>query len=396
MASVMHRKPVGSAGRQPGGAGASFNMQTPKPPPSQYNQERLNSHSRARTNSSGVMPNLGSSNSPPLPSSTSPAYSMTSHHQQAAYQPQAMYPGQQQQHSRRTLSNATSSTSSSNTNLNRIPTNSAYSTNAPRRSTSSRSTSSVPPTSYVALMRKQKATVWCDRAQHEDPRILVAQRQARQRAAAEVAGGHNYAAQSRTSTSSSGVVGGVRSKIRHHGAPKASAYNAGLTPGGAGVPMRLSASEVDDGNNSDEDVHSGRHHTRNGSGRSSLGSGRNRHAPHRSSGMNNAYSNGNTPPGASPVDSIGEEETPMPREDGTGRGGYDYFDQAGGSGSSGEKEERLDVVGGLPNTGKLSAEEQIQRQKNAAEDLRRRGSVDERTMTMSGPRLFVANPDLSD
>jgi hypothetical protein len=30
------------------------------------------------------------------------------------------------------------------------------------------------------------------------------------------------------------------------------------------------------------------------------------------------------------------------------------------------------------------------------DELRRRGSVDERNMTMTGVRLFVANPDLSD
>jgi hypothetical protein len=31
-----------------------------------------------------------------------------------------------------------------------------------------------------------------------------------------------------------------------------------------------------------------------------------------------------------------------------------------------------------------------------ADELRRRGSVDERTTTMTNVRLFVANPDLSD
>jgi len=34
--------------------------------------------------------------------------------------------------------------------------------------------------------------------------------------------------------------------------------------------------------------------------------------------------------------------------------------------------------------------------RDSADDLRRRGSVDDRTTTMSGVRLFVANPDLSD
>jgi len=43
------------------------------------------------------------------------------------------------------------------------------------------------------MMRKQKATVWCDRAQYEDPRMLAAQRQAKARAAQEVAGGSHHA-----------------------------------------------------------------------------------------------------------------------------------------------------------------------------------------------------------
>ncbi|KXS99044.1 hypothetical protein AC578_6944 [Pseudocercospora eumusae] len=350
-----------------------------RPAPAQYNNvngmNNQYNHTRARTNSSTA---LGLQNdSGQRQPSISPAYSMT--------QSQSQYP--QPGQTRRTLSNATgSSTSSQNSNLQRAPTNM---TNGVRRSTSSRSQSSLSPTSYVALMRKQKATVWCDRAQHEDPRILAAQRQAKMRAAAEVAGGHNYTSTARTSTSSSGVVGGVRSKIRHHGAPKASAYNATLKPG-AGVPMRLSASEVDDGNNSDDDT-GARYHVRTGSGRSSLGSGRRGHSFHASA-LNNSYSNGNTPPGVSPVDSMGdpiEEETPMPRNDGADP---DYFGKPSGGSS---EEEQFGQVGGLPSR-KITVEEQIQQQKSNADDLRRRGSVDERTMTMSGPRLFVANPDLSD
>jgi hypothetical protein len=111
--------------------------------------------------------------------------------------------------------------------------------------------------------------------------------------------------------------------------------------------------------------------------------------------MASSARNGNTPPGASPVDSIGEEQTPMPRENSIS--GEDYFVATAGSGASSvEQEESFGDIGGLPNTGKLPAEERIKRQQNAADDLKRRGSVDERTMTMSGPRLFVANPDLSD
>lgn len=61
---------------------------------------------------------------------------------------------------RRTLSNATTSTSSTGNGPARA---NSTSSSQLQRSTSSRSGSS--PNSYVALMRKQKATVWCDRAQ---------------------------------------------------------------------------------------------------------------------------------------------------------------------------------------------------------------------------------------
>lgn len=286
---------------------------------------------------------------------------------------------------RRTLSNATSSTSSSatNTGLQRAPTNSS---NGPRRSTSSRSNSSVSPTSYVALMRKQKATVWCDRAQSEDPRILAAQRAAKMRAAMEVAGGSH-----RVSTSSSQQQGsvGIRSKIRHHGAPKAAAYT-GTYISSAGVPMRLSASEVDDGNDSDEeDSRYMNYHRRNGSGRSSLGSRNNSYLNSRPSGL----SNGSTPPsgnGHSPIQGIHEEETPMPSQ----LQANDYFAASGSqdAGTPGsEDEKKFGGLGGLPQR-ELTTEEQMKRN----DDLRRRGSVDDRTMTLSTGRLFVANPDLSD
>jgi hypothetical protein len=209
-------------------------------------------------------------------------------------------------------SNAASFTSASNIhnpnlalNNQRTSTMSGYSTVSDvRRSTSSRSnSSSASPSSYVALMRKQKATVWCDRAQLEDPRILAAQRQAKMRAVAEVAGGNNHA-HARVSSSSAGMVGGVRSKIRHHGAPKASAYSGANLAGAVGVPMRLSASEVDENDSDDDQSSTGhRYHSRTGSGRSSLGSGRKN--TFSNSQLHHTYSHGGTPPQGlqSPVDS---------------------------------------------------------------------------------------------
>lgn len=334
--------------------------------------------------------------------------------------------------SRRTLSNATSSTSASYNvpSVNRPNSGgpSSYSSSI-RRSTSSRSGASQgPPSSYVALLRKQKATVWCDRAQHEDPRLLAQQRAAKVRAQAEMVGGAKPASTAGKSNNSSGggITGGVRSKIRHHGAVKASAYSGGLgAPGnlsGAGVPMRLSASEVDDEQNSDngEDALDRRYHQRNGSGRSSLGSHHRSHSgyfsvngvtPNPTAAMvirtRSNNSNGSTPPGTSPVETrrnslplsrhqsattpiSTQEETPMP--DGQSSRN-DYFEHAGGSGGSGgslASEERFGEASSLHSYGAPAPPAT----KKTADDLRRRGSVDDRTATMSGVRLFVANPDM--
>lgn len=290
-------------------------------------------------------------------------------------------PQQPYSHTRRTPSVGTSSSSNSaTTNPQRVP--SANYASSVRRSTSSRSTSTTSPTSYVALMRKQKATVWCDRAQHEDPRILAAQRQAKMRATMEVAGSQHVSG--RTSTSSSGLAGGMRSKIRHHGAVKASAYNA--VSHGAGVPMRLSATEVEEGDSDEEP----RYHQRSGSGRSSLASGqRLNNAPH-------GFSGNSTPSVHSPLDSRGNmvgEITPTPNF--YGGQSDDYFGQPGGqggSGSSGEVEKNFGQPAGLP----VQQRNKDESNRKTSDELRRRGSVDDRAMTMNAGRLFVANPDLSD
>jgi len=295
-------------------------------------------------------------------------------------------PQQPYSHTRRTPSVATSSSSNSaSTNPNTQRTAPSNYASSVRRSTSSRSTSTTSPTSYVALMRKQKATVWCDRAQHEDPRILAAQRQAKMRATMEVAGSHNGGG--RTSTSSSGLAGGMRSKIRHHGAVKASAYNAVANSSGAGVPMRLSATEVEEGDSDEEP----RYHQRTGSGRSSLGSGQ-----RAASNVQRGYSGASTPSAHSPLDVRGkyaDDETPT--SNAYGGQSDDYFGQTGdqgGSGSSGEVERNFGRPAGLPVQQRPKAEVE----RKTSDELRRRGSVDDRTMTMNAGRLFVANPDLSD
>ena len=359
------------------------------PPPS--------GHGRSRTSSStvffpptSVAPAM-QQQQPPLPSQ----YQAYNPHQHASVFPGAT--SYQPAPARRTLSNATSSTASSGTAPGR-------SNSGLRRSSSARSGSS--PTSYVALMRKQKATVWCDRAQYDDPRLLAQQRAARERAIMEIAGGPHHAP--RAVSASSSVAAGVRSKIRHHGAPKASLY-APVTLASTGVPMRLSASEVDEGDSDDGDSlrqARGLYHHRSGSGRSSLGSGR--RVPYANPA--GRLSSNSTPPSghnSSPSDGMAdlvEEATPMPAPAGgggdDGARGTGYFSDttktglSTGSASSGERENSFGTLGQMPQHEHRSVFDQ---RKTSADELRRRGSVDDRTHTMAGSgRLFIANPDLSD
>jgi hypothetical protein len=233
-------------------------------------------------------------------------------------------------------------------------------------------------------MRKQKATVWCDRAQLEDPRILAAQRAQKMRAVMEVAGGsHRY-----STSSNNAQPAGIRSKIRHHGLPKANQYTGQANLSGAGVPLRLSATEVDD-NDSDEEQDSKyvKYHSRNGSRGSSMGSGRHPVPGQFQRGGN--YSSDSTPPaGYSPGESPNAEgPTPVPA---------DYNNQASEYFEGDEDfqaEQSFGRVGGLPQRQSVRT---VEEEKRISEELRRRGSVDDRTMTMSAGRLFVANPDLSD
>lgn len=294
---------------------------------------------------------------------------------------------------RRTPSNATSFT----TNTTAVPTRNP-STNSSNlsRTASSRSGSSISPSRYVALMRKQKATVWCDRAQYEDPRILAQQKAAKMRAAREISGGNM---EGRTSTSGSMGNGslGVRSKIRHHGIPKASGYSYPNMVGG-GVPMRLSATEVGDEENMRDDADSLRNtsHQRNDSGRSSMGS--NKWLTAASQRQSNRYSQGSARASvqSSPNGDIPElEETPV-QGDNLKRPQGDYFSHGSGQEGSGSSPERESSFGSIGQMKGPSANKDVGKSK---EDLKRRGSVDERSNTMGGlggGRLYVLNPDLSD
>ncbi|KAI9766667.1 MAG: hypothetical protein M1835_007144 [Candelina submexicana] len=383
-----HRKPVPQASYH-----AKLQPLTPIVPESQLpaNQQRTGSspHNRSRTLSSSIFPQ------------GAPTTTFSPTHQTAS---PTSYQNILTQYSgtRRTLSNATASTSGTGTGITPARTSSTVSVSL-RRSTSSRSGNS--PGGYVALMRKQKATVWCDRSQYEDPRFLAQQKALKMRAVKEVVG-QGGANAGRTSTSGSGSMlshGVARSKIRHHGAAKAMGY----TPGnlvGRGVPMRLSASEVGDEayDEDDRDSQHGIYLRRDGSGRSSLASNK-RYTSSNLRTSTGRYSHSNTPPsgqGSSPSDGIAElSETPVPADH--QRPG-DYFTRASGTGISGGSGSSGDRESSFGNVSKLAAphgpSSNLGRGKSikSPEELRRRGSVDDRTATMSGVRLFVANPDLSD
>lgn len=352
--------------------------------PQSYSQQHsptTYSHSRSRTGSSNVFPTIN-------------------------YPPEQQYSPNMQANfysSRRTPSTGTFSTVASSGNG---PVQFRQTSQDLSRSGSARSGGG-SPLSYVALMRKQKATVWCDRAQPEDPRILQQKKAAKMKANMTVVG-----APGRSSTSGSGGLAGsnrVTAKIRHGGKAGLVGYSPGELVGGVGgVPMRLSASEVE-GEDSDDDADSARmlqnHHQRTGSGRSSIGSGRRGLTYSRQSNAGSTagrFSSGNSPPDSlSDLMEAGETPVPGDRQNTAGyfagEGGIDGTRSAG-SGSSGE---RADNVAELDTTSaaRLASNKlftaTVTREKSLRnpEDLRRRGSVDERTATMSHARLFIANPD---
>ncbi|PWY79575.1 hypothetical protein BO70DRAFT_50792 [Aspergillus heteromorphus CBS 117.55] len=313
-------------------------------------------HIRRRTSSSHVLPYMAQQQQQPYSGGPSPHHTMT-------------MTGPNYPPSRR-LSSATTSTTSTGNVAN------PYYGAAPnadiRRSTSSRSANA--QLGYVALMRRQKATVWCDRAQPEDPRLRAQKLVDKKRAYLEVHG----AGAGRSGTLGSG-------KNKHSG--KTTDFSPS-TLVGATVPVRLSANEVGD---ADEDAHSERGfpYRRTGSGRSSVGSisrypsGYQR-TPQGTMGSNSTPPNEKTDlPDVSehpPAESLESEQ-------------YEASIKDTATSYSRGSEENLDVVGDMAAPSAASAA--IQKAKKA-DELRRRGSVDERTTSMTNVRLFVANPDLSD
>ncbi|KAH0562030.1 hypothetical protein GP486_003266 [Trichoglossum hirsutum] len=349
------------------------------PGPRSSSISHSNQHNRRRTSSSSVFPVLTVS---------APQHAATSY--QNSVNPYNT--------TRRTLSNATTSTSTTATSGGMtVGRPSATLSVSIRRAASSRSGGGSAG-GYVAIMRRQKATVWCDRSQLEDPRLLAQQKAAKLRAAMEVIG-NGPSVTGRASSTNSAAAGSAR-KIRHHHAKNNPNFSPATLVGVGGVPMRLSASEVGDEGDSDEEVDNrSSYHKRTGSGRSSIGSNHRRPVGHvvnpaPSMTSRNSLGKGGTPPsGGSSSPNMAELETPLPGK--PGRRG-DYFSNAnGGSSGNSSRENSFGNVGSLapkPARNPLAREKSVK----SPDELRRRGSVDDRAMTMSAGRLFIANPDIND
>ena len=217
--------------------------------------------------------------------------------------------------------------------------------------------------------------MWCDRAQPEDQRLLAAQRAAKLRAAREL-----------------GSAASLTHKLgKAHHAPA----DVGLASLVNRPPARLSATEANDDSSGDEqdELYMGR--ARSGSGRSSLNSN------HRSSRVYGARAaaHGDAPR----KDSLGD----MARKDSHGSSARSSPNpsavelaeprRAGAPGfileeAPAESRPRYDEPA---RTRVVSSYLQPSPPMDRAA-LKRSGSVDERearTMTMSGLRLVVANPD---
>ncbi|KAF3919054.1 hypothetical protein ABW21_db0202509 [Orbilia brochopaga] len=300
---------------------------------------------------------------------------------------------------------------------------------------------------YVTTLRKQKATVWCDRAQREDSRFLAAQKAAKARAAEEVARAASQQAHHRSSESGSSVH---RGKISHHGrgGRKSSSVDHEFSTNRslvAGVPARL---DIDDDTSDEDQPGSGSGSAyggitrRTNSGRSSINSTGNRRFTTTTtssggggSGSGNSgnctpqlqiriqdlqnYSGYNATNTSSPStysrsSSLMETAVPEvpeivdtpgtiiadPRNAGLRQ---DYFPAHRKSSSSNrpspgpsQPDGMMISMHGDTLSGEPPRPAALMRAISSREpaDLRRKGSIDDsRTMTMGRVRLFVANPD---
>lgn len=340
------RKPLGGA--QYGYGYEQYNL-----PRGQLSQQTT--HSRTRTTSSNIFPPQGSQHytgaphPPPIPTNT------------------MVLPNRP---SSRRMSSTTTSTSSTG---NQAMGQTSQGVSDIRRNASSRSANS--QLGYVALLRRQKATVWCDRAQPEDARLREQALRAKKRAYLEVHGSGNR-------------PGALNSGKNRHGSKGTTEFSPSNLVG-AKVPVRLSANEVNDG---EDDTHSidGALHRRTGSGRSSLGSAH-RYPSGYTRPQGTMGSNSTPPNEKTDLPELSENTPAELHEEEKSRLSSQTKDDAATTHSS--EQEEGDAVGDMqaPSAATAAAE----KAKKAA-DLRRRGSVDERTTSMTNVRLFVANPDDCD
>jgi hypothetical protein len=307
-------------------------------------------HSRTRTTSSNVLP-----------------YGASQHYQgapQPAISPLTMASPMNFSTSRRMSSTTTSTNSTGNNTMAQHETDI-------RRSASNRSASS--QLGYVALMRRQKATVWCDRAQPEDARMREQALRDKKRAYLEVHG-----AGARRS--------GGSGKIRHtKGAMEFSPSNLV----GAKVPVRLSANEIGEEEEDARSTEGTAMHRRTGSGRSSIASARYPSGYQRTQGTMGSNS---TPPNEKTDLPDVSENTPAEIQEEEKSRVSSIKDDAATTHTTNSSE----IEDWVPDMEAPNAADQAAQKAKKADELRRRGSVDERTTSMTNVRLFVANPDLSD
>lgn len=282
-------------------------------------------------------------------------------------------------------------------------------------STNTNASASILTTSYVATLRRQKATVWCERSQPEDTRLLAAQKAAKIKAAMEVIGsstngghkGGNHGLGSGSSSSASlRAVGRAAQHKLGRGTNASSSAGIGANSVVNGPPQRLSATEATGDSTDEEDnLYMGESvgglRRRSGSGRSSLNS--NHRKANRSSAicsttgpspdllsgagdLQRRTSSSSQSPSRSSAE-LGESQQlpPLPRFKNTLSPPQLVNPHIFEEGTPGSREASRDYFESMqsPKTANLEA-------------LRRSGSVDERqvrTMTMSGLRLVVANPD---
>lgn len=363
--SQLRRKPVDSAAYAPPGSRASVLSSIPPPVVmEQHYQPRYHPLQHQHQNSH-------------------PHHHPHPHQHPVHQPPHYSHPHPQEQYARRVPSINTSMAGSPTADI--------------RRSSSSRSGGA--PTSYVAALRRQKGTVWSDRAQPEDPARAAQLRAAKARATRTMAGTGRLSAGHPAGRTSTGIstTGKVAAKIRHHGKPGVVGYAPGENHVGVGgVPPRLSATEVE-GESSDDDERERFHHRRTGSsGRSSTGSGR-RTVPVRSGP---GSQRGTPSRQGSIAESIHERPPlvvvgglPSDAVSGRARSGREGKTQSVGSGSSAERGDgvaELEHDPTIASNSRLAADSAKEKGKGG---LERKGSVDERTSTLSAGRLYIANPD---